>query len=220
MSQSAHNAPGSKASSPQDPPKSQIDFQFLNFSHPADAKASRARKAVRSHVTRRQHQNEHAAQAARRAQSYQGPSSETEQPPPRREHAQTLPTNRPNTLELPENPGAGVQGASSPEASSPSPSPTASPTYPPERQVDLSEIYPAAWHPYIPRVLVREQLDTKNCALQLTLTVGALSNEHRSRHSRPRRAINKGNTAVTLLSICHDRPSADACCHADGRVTL
>ena len=54
-------------SSPIDPQSSQLGFEFLNFTHPSDAKASLARRTVRSHVTRQQHQKEHAAAAARKA---------------------------------------------------------------------------------------------------------------------------------------------------------
>jgi hypothetical protein len=144
--------PGSKASSPQEPPRNSIDFQFLNFSHPSDAKASRARKTVRSHVTRQQHQREHAAQAARRAQSYPEAASETDQPVPLRHHAQTFPSQRPTTLELPASNAAGAPTTSSPEASS-SPSPQASPTSA-EHTVDVSELYPTEWVPYIRPILV------------------------------------------------------------------
>lgn len=131
----------------------QIDFQFLNFSHPSDAKASRARRAVRSHVTRQQHQREHALQAARRAQSYQGPSSQAEPATPW-EHARTFPSVRPPTLEIPGGSTDVAQSTSSPEASSASPSPSNSPTYELHRRVDLAELYPQDWHPFIPRILV------------------------------------------------------------------
>jgi len=53
-------------------PTGQINFEFLNFSHPSDAKASGARRTVRSHVTRQQHQREqHAAAAAARSSRLQ-----------------------------------------------------------------------------------------------------------------------------------------------------
>jgi hypothetical protein len=148
---STNQVTGSKASSPAEQ-KSQIDFQFLNFSHPSEAKASRARKTVRSHVTRQQHQREHAAAAARRAKSFPQPEDEREldEHPPLRTHAATFPANRP-TLELPSGPS---QSISSPEASSQSPSPIGSPSYPFERGIDPKELYPLEWHPYIPRVIV------------------------------------------------------------------
>ncbi|TKA55294.1 hypothetical protein B0A55_12882 [Friedmanniomyces simplex] len=148
-----------KASSPQEAPRSQIDFQFLNFSHPSDAKASNARKAVRSHVTKQQHQKEQKLQQERRAKSFQGVSSDPEQrPPPRRQHAGTFPPERPTTIDLPILPiqrNAGGSLASSPEAlsASSSGSPAASPIHPPERRIDPSELYPEAWHLSIPRIM-------------------------------------------------------------------
>ncbi|KAF2764822.1 hypothetical protein EJ03DRAFT_355439 [Teratosphaeria nubilosa] len=145
----------SKASSPPEQAQNQIDFQFLNFSHPSDAKASRARRTVRSHVTRQQHQREHALQAARRAQSFQEPEFETEPPSLRRPHARTFPEQRPSTLELPGTTATILRApsTSSPEASSNSPSPAASPTDSLAPGVDLAGIYPERWHPYIPRIM-------------------------------------------------------------------
>lgn len=145
---------GSKASSPTEQ-KSQIDFQFLNFSHPSDAKASRARRTVRSHVTRQQHQREHAAAAARRAKSFPQPEAEPEDlPAPRATHAATFPSNRP-TLELPTRTGP---VASSSDASSQSPSPTGSGSPMPsfERRIDPSDVYPEEWHPFLPRIVVSQ----------------------------------------------------------------
>lgn len=154
MSDETYPSPGS-ATSPPESPKNQIDFQFLNFSHPSDAKASRARKTVRSHVTRQQHAREHERQAVRKAESYQGTSSEPQQPPTStRRHADTFPTERPTTNELLGTTGLIAPLTSSPEASSPSPSPTASPNYLSQRRIDPTEIYPEEWHLYIPRVMV------------------------------------------------------------------
>ncbi|TKA25889.1 hypothetical protein B0A50_05644 [Salinomyces thailandicus] len=141
---------GSKPSSPSDTPKAQIDFQFLNFSHPSDAKASRARRTVRSHVTRQQH----AREQQQRAQSYHGkPSEPTQVPESSRRHAVTLPSERPSTLELPGRSKGDLPLASSPETSSQSPSPIPSPTYPPENRVDPADVYPETWLPHIPRVM-------------------------------------------------------------------
>ena len=147
---------GSKASSPTEQ-KSQIDFQFLNFSHPSEAKASRARRTVRSHVTRQQHQREHAAAAARRAKSMPQSDAEQEEPPNPIQHAATFPSNRP-TLELPTRPGASTAGSdASSHASSQSPSPTGSPmVYNPERRIDPYDMYPSEWHPYLPAVMVMQ----------------------------------------------------------------
>lgn len=141
---------GSKASSPSEQ-KSQIDFQFLNFSHPSEAKESRARRTVRSHVTRQQHQREHAAAAARRAKSAPQVDNEEEESPGPVAHAATFPSNRP-TLELPTRPGPSTAGS---DASSQSPSPTGSPSvYRPEQRINPYEIYPSEWHPYLPAITV------------------------------------------------------------------
>lgn len=152
MPSSSNSPTGSKASSPTDQSKSQIDFQFLNFSHPSDAKGSRARRTVRSHVTKQQHQKEHAAAAARRAKSYPQPDSPPEPDedlPAPRKHAATFPTNRP-TLDLPER----LATVSSGETSSPSPSPTGSSPRTTDQQIDPRDVYPADWHPYLPKILV------------------------------------------------------------------
>ena len=171
---------GSKASSPTEQ-KSQIDFQFLNFSHPSDAKASRARRTVRSHVTRQQHQREHAAAAARRAKSF--PQPEAEQPherPPRTTHAATFPANRP-TLELPMRSTA---TSSSPEGSSQSPSPTGSPMYSTEHRIDPSEVYPEGWHPYLPLIIVRRKQFDFSRDKNANDPTGPLSLKHGRRYPR------------------------------------
>ena len=155
----ADEDPGSKASSPTEQ-KSQIDFQFLNFSHPSEAKASRARRTVRSHVTRQQHQREHAAAAARRAKSTPQPESEQDEPSGRIQHAATFPSNRP-TLELPTRPGPSTAGS---DASSQSPSPTGSPmTYEADRRINPYEVYPSEWHPYLPGILVMQSARQTHC---------------------------------------------------------
>ena len=153
MPESSNTSLGSKASSPTEQQKSQIDFQFLNFSHPSDAKGSRARRTVRSHVTKQQHQKEHAAAAARRAKSYPQSDSPPEQEdlPPQRTHAATFPSARP-TLSLPERP---VASNSSEEMTSPSPSPTGSSPRGSEQLLDFRDVYPSDWHPYIPKIMVR-----------------------------------------------------------------
>lgn len=151
--ESSDSLPESKASSPSEQAKNQIDFQFLNFSHPSDAKGSRARRTVRSHVTKQQHQKEHAAAAARRARSYPQPdaSSELEDTPGPRPHAATFPSSRPR-LDLSERiPSTLSRG----DVSSPSPSPTGSSPRSSDQQIDPRDVYPADWHPYLPKILVR-----------------------------------------------------------------
>ena len=170
MSDLASSASGSKASSP-DTTKSQIDFQFLNFSHPSDAKASRARRTVRSHVTRQQHAREQQS----RAQSYHGRASEPAGlTPPFRRHAETIPSEQPTSTEHPGSSNATLSLVSSPEDSSPSPSPTVSPTYPPESRVDPADVYPDAWLPHIPRVMVCYVLDSYASILLTTMNRKAI----------------------------------------------
>ena len=145
--------PGSKASSPVDPPKSQIDFQFLNFSHPSDAKGSRARRTVRSHVTRQQHQKEHAAAAARRAKTFPQLDAEPDELPQSSSHVTTHQLERAMTLELPRR-SQTIASSAETSTSSPSPSPTRSPLYRPEGHIDPSDVYPEEWHPFLPRIMV------------------------------------------------------------------
>ena len=147
---------GSKASSPTETPKSQIDFQFLNFSHPSDAKGSRARRTVRSHVTRQQHQREHAAAAARRAKTFPQTDAEPDEASSSTAHSSSIATERPTTLELPRRPHLAASSTET-SASSPSPSPTESPVYRPHRRIDPSDVYPEEWHPYLPHIMVSDK---------------------------------------------------------------
>lgn len=140
----------SKTSSPTETPR--VDWQFLNFTHPSEAKTSQHRKKVRSHVTKQQHQREQALTAARRTQSYP-PETESEDPPPQRAHTATTPSNRPNLSEL--SSGQSIIKMEEPSSPSPSPSPT---SYSPRHRVDLNDIYPEEWHPYVDRILVCQRL--------------------------------------------------------------
>ena len=146
------DSPTTAASPQSDQQRSQIDFQFLNFSHPSEAKASRARRTVRSHVTRQQHQREHAAAAARRARSFPQPSDQhTDESALEPGHANTFPPPRPTSYDVAG--GSSSTLTSSPEVS-PSPSPMPSPPYMPEGRVDPADIYPEQWQPYITPILV------------------------------------------------------------------
>ncbi|WPH03806.1 Hypothetical protein R9X50_00668900 [Acrodontium crateriforme] len=136
----------SKAPSLTDTAKPQIDFQFLNFSHPSDAKRSKTRRAVRSHVTRQQHQKEHAAALARRAKKVQTPAS-TE----RSKSTASLAADA-ECLTLNTSTGAGPSNSYfASETSSTSPSPSGSPKL--EQRINPAELYPDAWHSYIPQVM-------------------------------------------------------------------
>lgn len=140
---------GSKASSPVETPK--VDFQFLNFSHPSEAKTSQHRKQVRSHITKQQHQRQHALNAARRAQSFQA-EEEAERSTKTRAHAATFPSDQPSSLELP---GGSGSKPGSPRSVSRASSPGASPTTgSPQSNIDPISLYPEAWQPHIPRVMV------------------------------------------------------------------
>lgn len=161
MPDSIHSPAGSKPPSPTEQLKSQIDFQFLNFSHPSDAKTGKTRKAVRSHVTKQQHQRENAAAAAaaRRAKSYQATPSDREDAPPQRAHAATFPSARPSSIEPP---APILSTTESSEASSRSPSPAASPTDAPRRRIDPSDIYPEEWRPYLHRIMVSPDVGSQH----------------------------------------------------------
>lgn len=121
-----------------------IDFRFLNFTNPKDAKDASTRRSVRSHVTSKQHEKQRrraAEQQARRGQKASSPDglvSSTLQVPDSR---------RTSYVE-----SSGPSETSSPEESSPAPS-ASSP--PPPTRLNPLEVYPAEWHPYLRPILVR-----------------------------------------------------------------
>lgn len=114
-----------------------IDFRFLNFTNPADARNATIRRSVRSHVTSKQHEKQRkaaAAQARRRTEQYDdGGASSTQRPP----------MSRSTSIGSPET-----------ETSSPDDSPTS--PYPLQPLVRLNplEVYPEEWHPYLRPVMV------------------------------------------------------------------
>ena len=176
---SVDETPGSKESSPKEAPnKSQIDFQFLNFSHPSEAKASGTRKAVRSHVTKQQHQREHAAAAARRAKS----SSRAETDP---DDAGAQATERSMTTE---SQSRSIVTATRTESSSPSstPSGATSAMYRSENQLNPSDIYPEEWHPYLPHILVSTTATSYHSRWCADNLKGTLFSQHSRRHTGPR----------------------------------
>lgn len=129
-----------------------IDFRFLNFTHPQDARNAQTRRHVRSHVTTEQHkkQRQRAAEQARRAQ--QGSSEQIPSP----------------TLSVPfdgtpssGSPGYSETETSSPEASSPV-SPAGSPTA--ATRINPTEVYPEEWHASLRPIMVsraRRQLSQR-----------------------------------------------------------
>ncbi|KAJ8604676.1 hypothetical protein MRB53_041708 [Persea americana] len=132
----------------------QIDFHFLNFTHPSEAKTGKTRKAVRSHVTKQQHQRESAAAAAvKKARSGQLSPEIDDLDRLNIQQRSQITSDSPSRqsslkLQLPSS-----SQSESPEASPLSISPTASPLQTPHARVDPLEIYPEEWHPYIPRIM-------------------------------------------------------------------
>ncbi|USW57573.1 Putative fungal transcription factor [Septoria linicola] len=130
MAAEPNNDTGSKAASVPDG----IDFRFLNFSHPQEAKNAQTRRNVRSHVTTKQHEK-HRQRVAEQARQTQ---QDSRQPSPTSSvHiSRTSSGNSPaQSLSEPET--------SSPEASSSPSSPTG--TTGPTR-INPLQIYPEAWH--------------------------------------------------------------------------
>lgn len=143
---------GSQAVSPSDQARNQIDFQFLNFTHPSEAREAGARRKVRSHVTKQQHQREQQAAVNRRSRSYQQASpTEQEQALPQRSQAPAFPAAERSTS-LPLSYASETPSASADPSSSSSPSPVASPTWP--NQLDLVDVYPEEWLPYLGQIIV------------------------------------------------------------------
>lgn len=166
--------------------RQQIDFQFLNFSHPSEAKTTRTRKAVRSHVTKQQHQRENAAAAARRAA--------------RSQEELTLRQREPVVASASSSVGD-VSRAETPEAS---PSPSISPINAPQRRLDPSEIYPEEWHPYIGRIMVRHP-GTRWWRPKMNVTdwyvAGTLHHKPCCGYSRPRQSRRTRPASNTLFAL-------------------
>jgi len=132
----------------------QVNFEFLNFSHPSEAKASGARRTVRSHVTRQQHQREQQAAAARKTKTSSQSSAEASS------------ATRPSILPTQ---GTSSPGRMSPSGASPhhqtssseatssvastSGSPLQSPLRQPPVQIHPFDVYPVQWHSSIPVVV-------------------------------------------------------------------
>lgn len=142
--------------SPDTPLSQQVDFEFLNFSHPSEAKASRARRTVRSHVTKHQHQKEQfAAAAARRSKSLpQGNEPNSGRKTPRLRTYHTTATSTPEETfserYSPQRPTSQSDPSSSVASID---SPLQSPMRPPSTQLDPYEIYPPQWHASIRPVI-------------------------------------------------------------------
>jgi len=170
---------GSKASSPVE--TTTVEFQFLNFSHPSEAKTSQHRRQVRSHVTRQQHQRDNAQKEARRTQSLQA-EEVSDRVEPGRAHAASFPSEQPSSLELP---GASGSKPGSPRSTSQASSPGASPTLgTAPHGLDLGALYPEAWQQYVPLVMVRPSPIQASTLVDLTHLTGVLYRQHDYRHCR------------------------------------
>ncbi|KAK4499934.1 hypothetical protein PRZ48_008120 [Zasmidium cellare] len=114
-----------------------IDFRFLNFTNPADARNATIRRSVRSHVTSKQHEKQRkaaAAQARRTTEQYAegaGPSG-------------LRPTMSRSTSSI---------GSPDTETSSPEESPTSPNPGSPLVRLNPLEVYHEEWHPYLRPVM-------------------------------------------------------------------
>ncbi|KAL1297377.1 hypothetical protein AAFC00_004917 [Neodothiora populina] len=141
-------------------------FQFLNFSHPEEAKDQRTRKAVRSHVTRKQHHKERhdhgtaitATALARRTHSM--PQLHAVQNPwlPYMERTASSPYNMPKPMVTTKGGVLPISAQSEDMSSSyTKPASPVSPTSsfvtrspsPLVGKLDPRQLYPASWQPHI-----------------------------------------------------------------------
>lgn len=138
MDDDSNASSGSRSGSTAD----SIDFRFLNFTNPADARNAQTRRSVRSHVTTKQHEKQRraaAAQARRTTDQYaEGSSSSSLRPP----------MSRSTSIGSPDS------ETSSPDDSPTSPSPATSLV-----RLNPLEVYPQDWHPYLRPVMVRESIE-------------------------------------------------------------
>ncbi|KAI5236521.1 hypothetical protein E4T42_09447 [Aureobasidium subglaciale] len=132
-------------SSPVSPGSSEpaMSFQFVNLTDPSDTKDQKVRRAIRSHVTKQQHQKAEQLAAARRSNS-DPPllgtlSAQVQQG---RAHAASYPLSRSATSDQ--------QSPVSPTNSSDAPSFSDTSQRP---MIDVSQIYPAQWLPYLNQIL-------------------------------------------------------------------
>lgn len=117
-------------------------------SHPSEAKDKKARRTVRSHVTRQQHQKEQLAAAVRRSNSMPQSVEVDQQPKPEgRAHAASFPLiTRPDHGLL-----VGLRSPVSTESNSPQDSAVSSPLS--LVSLEPGKLYPPHWLPYINVVL-------------------------------------------------------------------
>ncbi|KAH0363063.1 hypothetical protein KCU65_g7689, partial [Aureobasidium melanogenum] len=120
-----------------------MSFQFVNLTDPSDTKDQKVRRAIRSHVTKQQHQKAEQLAAARRSNSDpQLLGTSSAQISQGRAHAASYPMSRPTSSDK--------QSPGSPTSSSDVSSFSSTPQYP---MIDVSQVYPAQWLPYLNQIL-------------------------------------------------------------------
>lgn len=143
------NAPTYSSSRPPDRPPSIVhDFEFLNFSHPSEAKAVEARRTVRSHVTRQQHQRENMNTAAARklgtspVRVYGSAASEPQTARPNEVLWNSLSDGYGNSIILAARSDSAITTTASIIRQSS-----------PQAQVEIAALYPASWRVSLPKAL-------------------------------------------------------------------
>jgi len=120
-----------------------MSFQFVNLTDPSDTKDQKVRRAIRSHVTKQQHQKAEQLAAARRSNSDpQLLGTSSAQTSQGRAHAASYPLSRPSTSDQ--------KSPVSPTSSSDASSFSSTSQYP---MIDVSQVYPAQWLPYLNQIL-------------------------------------------------------------------
>ncbi|CAD0093243.1 unnamed protein product, partial [Aureobasidium mustum] len=120
-----------------------MSFQFVNLTDPSDTKDQKVRRAIRSHVTKQQHQRAEQLAAARRSNSDpQLLGTSSAQIPQGRAHSASYPVSRPTSSDQ--------HSPISPTSSSDVSSFSSTPQYP---MIDVSQVYPAQWLPYLNQIL-------------------------------------------------------------------
>ena len=117
--------------------ESATSFQFVNLKDPSDTKEPNVRRAIRSHVTKQQHQKAEQLAAARRSNSDpQLTTIKSEQNVQSRAHAASFPLSMPS-----------ISGQQSPIMPSGNMNIVGSSTQ--HSILDVSQIYPSEWLPYL-----------------------------------------------------------------------
>lgn len=149
-------------SSPVSPGSSEIpmSFQFVNLTDPSDTKDQKVRRAIRSHVTKQQHQKAEQLAAARRSNSDpQLLGTSSAHILQGRAHAASYPLSRPTSSDQ--------HSPVSPTSSSDLSSFPSTPQYP---MIDVSQVYPAQWLPYLNQILENCEYNTKRLVWLQILT--------------------------------------------------